>query len=168
MVFSKKGSYLDTDKRLSDVIAAIQAMGTYKYYKRDFSGWAKSISGDRSQANYWENIIKSHPEFFRLNTEKNQASLVWRRNYHRNYHVDKNKQLTQEELEQLSGTELDDRVSRMPLSSSDISVLVSTAINIHNRQLERAKESRWWITPVFGLIGVAVGVLLKTYFEKGS
>ena len=31
-----KSPYLVDDHRLADVIAAIQAMGTYKYYKLDF------------------------------------------------------------------------------------------------------------------------------------
>ena len=67
---SEKSPYIKDDKRLVDVISAIQAMGSYKYYKRDFAGWAKSISGDESQSGYWENIILEHPEFFRLNTER--------------------------------------------------------------------------------------------------
>ncbi|MDA2934785.1 hypothetical protein MYX82_10650 [Acidobacteria bacterium AH-259-D05] len=45
--------YLNDPKRLADVIAAIQAAATYKFYKLDFGGWADRISGDESEADHW-------------------------------------------------------------------------------------------------------------------
>ena len=161
---SEKSPYIKDDKRLVDVISAIQAMGSYKYYKRDFAGWAKSISGDESQSGYWENIILEHPEFFRLNTEKDIASLVWRRNYPRNYHVEKHKTLTDTELEALEKQERKEKVSRMPLSSSDISVLINTAVDLHSRQLERKKDKYWWRAPIAAIVGVVLGATLKSWF----
>jgi len=125
-------------------------MGTYKFYKLDFSGWSKRISGDVSRQGHWLKVIKDHPEFFRLNDGKEKASLVWRRNYQRTYHVDRNQELTREECNSLPGDELSERVSRLPLSSSDISVLVNTAINLHQRALEEKKEARWWLVPSVG------------------
>ena len=63
-----KGQNPDLKKdRLADVIAAITTLGTYKYYKLDFAGWADRISGPTKDAAYWENIFREHSEFFRVN-----------------------------------------------------------------------------------------------------
>jgi hypothetical protein len=61
---------------LADVIAAIQAMGTYKFYKLPFDGWADRITADKSQADHWKNIFEEHPEFLRLDSKRERASLV--------------------------------------------------------------------------------------------
>ncbi|VAX08802.1 hypothetical protein MNBD_GAMMA26-1075, partial [hydrothermal vent metagenome] len=155
--------YLSQTERLADVISAIQAMGTYKFYKLTFEGWSKKISGSENNSAHWSKVIKEHPEFFRMDNTKTKASLVWRRNYQRTYHVDKNKVLTREECNALPGKERSERVSRLPLSSSDISVLVSTAINLHSRALEKEKASRWWVTPAVGILGIVIGALVKAY-----
>lgn len=149
-------------------MSAIQAMGSYKFYKRDFAGWSKAICGDANQADFWKAVILEHPEFFRLNTEKDKASLVWRRNYPRNYHVDKHKTLTDIELSNLGEDDRKNRVSRMPLSSSDISVLIDTAIDLHSRQLERKKDKLWWRSSLVGILGVIVGVLIKSWLSASS
>lgn len=57
----------------------------------------------------------------------------------------------------LPGDEGRERVSRLPLSSSDISVLVNTAIELHSRALELEKASKWWVTPVAALLGILLG-----------
>lgn len=43
-----KSRYITEDKRLADVIAAIQTMATYKFYKLDFTQWAGRICGGKS------------------------------------------------------------------------------------------------------------------------
>lgn len=153
--------YLSNPSRLADVISAIQAMGTYKFYKLDFRGWAKRISGDEVKAEYWKNVIIDHPEFFRLDDTKTKASLVWRRNYQRRYHVDLDKELTRTECEALSLEERSRRISRLPLTSSDISVLIDTAINLHSRALDKQIAQRWWKIPAITLAGVVIGGLLS-------
>jgi hypothetical protein len=78
-VESMDDPYLDNPQRLADVIAAIQAMGTYKFYKLTFKGWAERIVADESEAEHWKTVFEDHPEFFRLDTDREKASLVWRR-----------------------------------------------------------------------------------------
>lgn len=154
--------YLDQDGRLADVIAAIQAMGTYKFYKLSFDGWADRISGDRSRGVHWRKVFKEHPEFFRLDGRRERASLVWRRQYPKRYNVDSGRQITNEEYEQLTERQKK-RVSRNPLTADDIRALVSTAINLHSRALEHQREGRWWVPLVTGLasaIGGFVGAML--------
>lgn len=155
--------YLRDPTRLGDVIAAIQAMATYKFYKLPFAGWSDRISADESQAEKWRMVFLEHPEFFRLDSEREKASLVWRRQFPKRYDVDAVKVLTNEEYEQLS-PEAKLRVSRVPLSSADIKALVDTAVNLHSRALEHHKDKRWWIAlagAAGGLAGSFLGALLK-------
>ena len=165
LVMSKteESPYLSSHTRLADVIAAIQAMGTYKFYKLDFRGWAKRISGDPENYQYWKNIIEEHPEFFRLDENRSKASLVWRRNYQRTYHVDENKELSRGECNDLPDNIRKERISRLPLTSSDISVLIETAVNLHSRALEKQNSENWWKSPSIGLAGVVIGGLMTKF-----
>jgi len=155
--------YLTDSRRLGDVIAAIQAMATYKFYKLPFEGWADRIAADASSSEKWKRVFLEHPEFFRLDTKKEKASLVWRRQFPKRYDVDTEKVLTSTEYSALS-TDEKLRVSRIPLSSSDIKALVDTAVNLHSRALEHQKDKRWWValaSAVGGLAGSLLGALFK-------
>lgn len=159
MVIKSKTPYLYDNNRLGDVIAAIQVMGSYGYYKLDFENWSMRISGDKNKAEHWRKVFIEHPEFFRLDTAGVKASLAWRRSYRRRYSVQKQRELSPDEYIDLSSNELA-QVSRAPLNSSDISVLINTAINLHTRALEQNREHRWLSSPLFSLLGVALGALL--------
>lgn len=155
--------YLRDPNRLGDVIAAIQAMATYKFYKLSFASWAGRMSADESQAQKWRAVFIEHPEFFRLDSAKEKASLVWRRQFPKRYDVDTVKVLTNDEYEQLS-SEKKFRISRVPLASADIKALIDTAVNLHSRALEHQKDKRWWAAlagAVGGLVGSVLGALLK-------
>lgn len=155
--------YLRDPNRLGDVIAAIQAMATYKYYKLSFAAWADRMSADESQAEKWKTVFLQHPEFFRLDSWREKASLVWRRQFPKRYDVDTGQVLSSAEYEKLS-LEEKLRVSRVPLSSADIKALVDTAVNLHSRALEHHKDKRWWVAlagAVGGLVGSVLGTVLK-------
>ena len=152
--------YTNNPNRLADVIAAIQVMGTYKFYKLDFSAWADRIAGDETKGEYWRKVFEEHPEFFRLDSGRGKASLVWRRNYQKLYDVDKERKITRDEYNELLPDQKE-RITRNPLSNSDISTLVNTAINLHSREIENKKDSRWWISGVIGLVGVILGAVIK-------
>jgi hypothetical protein len=159
-------AYLNEPNRLGDVIAAIQAMGTYKFYKLDFEGWADRMSADKSRAGHWQRVFEEHPEFFRLDGQKKKASLVWRRQYPRRFHVDSETLLTKQQLDALAENERARRLSRSPLTPADINTLISTAINLHSRALDARKESRWWIPLAAGvgsLIGAIGGALIGAF-----
>ena len=89
-----KSPYLKTDHRLADVIAALQAVATYKFYKLDFAQWADRITGDQRLGEYWKAVFVEHPEFFRLDSKKEKASLIIRRQHPKRYHVDTQTVLT--------------------------------------------------------------------------
>jgi hypothetical protein len=155
--------YLANSGRLADVIAAIQAMGTYKFYKLSFEGWADRITANKNQALYWKNVFEQHPEFFRLDGARERASLVWRRQYPKRFHVDLEKHLSVVEYQALPEDQKD-RVSREPLNPEDIKALVDTAINLHSRALESEHARKWWIplasSAIGGLLGAILGVFL--------
>ncbi len=151
--------YLSDKNRLADVIAAIQAMGTYKFYKLDFAGWADRITGDISKADHWKRLFEEHPEFFRLDSAKERASLVWRRQRQKLFNVDTEKKISRKDYLALNEAQKK-RISRMPLDSNDISSLITTAIDLHSRALEHKKDTRWWVSGAFGLVGVLLGALI--------
>lgn len=159
-----KSPYLTNDNRLGDVIAAIQVMGTYKFYKMDFASWADRITGETSKADYWKKIFEEHPEFFRLDNSKMKASLVWRRQYPKRLNVDKNIIISKEEFYNLPQEEKE-RVSRNPLESSTIEALIKIAIEMQSRALDHQKDKRWLITLLItgigGLLGALIGGLIK-------
>jgi hypothetical protein len=155
--------YLSDANRLADVIAAIQAMATYKFYKLTHEIWADRIAADKSQGDKWKAIFLQHPEFFRLDSARERASLVWRRQFPKRYNVDTGTLLTHGEYEALS-TDQKGRISRSPLSPDDIKALVDTAVSLHSRALEHERDRRWWVAlsgGVGGLLGALIGALLN-------
>lgn len=155
--------YLREHNRLGDVIAAIQAMATYKFYKLEHAEWADRLAADKMQADKWRTIFIEHPEFFRLDSAREKASLVWRRQFPKRYHVDTGEILTPEQYDALSDAQRL-RISRVPLTSADIKALVDTAVNLHSRALEHQRDKRWWTAlagGAGGLLGSILGALLK-------
>ena len=154
----KESPYIVNEDRLAKVLAAIQTLGTYRFYKRSFEEWADRISGQTGDADNWEKIFKEHPEFFRISKDGKDASLVWRRNLPKNYHVDDRVTISQEEFLAKSDKEKE-RVSRQILSNSDIQALIETAISIYARALQQKQDKRWWIPLVMTGIGLVLGML---------
>ncbi|MBC8651064.1 N-carbamoyl-L-amino acid amidohydrolase [Pseudomonas sp. MTM4] len=159
MTEKSKSPYLNSDNRLEDVIAAIQVMEKYGYYKLDFGGWSIRISGNNIRALHWKNVFLEHPEFFRFDSNGEKVSLAWRRNCRRRYSVDHQRELSFNEYKKLPQVELD-RISRVPLTGGEISILINTAINLHTRAIDQNKENRWLSSPLFSLLGVALGAFL--------
>ena len=112
------------------------------------------------KADYWENIFREHPEFFRVDSTNRNASLVWRRTYQKLYNVDSEEKISREEFRNLT-TDQKKRISRSPLTNSDISTLVNAAINLHSREIDHKKDARWWITGALSLLGVVLGALIS-------
>jgi hypothetical protein len=155
--------YLRDPQRLGDVIAAIQAMATYKFYKLTHEKWADRIAADRTQTEKWKTIFLEHPEFFRLDSAREKSSLVWRRQFPKLYDVDGGRLINKDDYDRLSEARRA-RISRVPLSSADIKALVDTAVNLHSRALEYQKDRRWWAAlagGVGGMLGAIIGGLLK-------
>lgn len=159
-ISSKKSPYLKEATRLADVIAAIQVMGTYKFYKLDFAGWADRICGQQSEAEHWKSVFRDHPEFFRLDVSRQRASLAWRRTHQKLYNVDTEEKVTRQNFDRLSDNDKN-RISRSPLSSEDIGTLLNTAVELHSRALAHQREQRWWVTAVITVVIAMIGFLSK-------
>jgi hypothetical protein len=163
--------YLNEQGRLGDIIAAIQAMATYKFYKLDFEGWADRINADKARAGHWQAVFEEHPEFFRLDGERKRASLVWRRQYPKRYSVDNLKEITSEQYNALDGGQKA-RISRIPLAASDIKTLIDTAIDLHSRAIE-AEKHRYWLKPIAfqagaALLGAVIGGWASNHFKPAT
>ena len=56
------------------------------------------------------------------------------------------------------------RLSRIPLSTEEISKLVDIAIDLHEREIKHQQEHRWWYTAIVGGIGVLVSLVSNIHF----
>ncbi|MGB9989854.1 hypothetical protein [Pseudoduganella rhizocola] len=155
--------YIASPNRLADVIAAIQAMAVYDFHMQSFEKWAVRITGDDSKSEYWKKVFVEHPEFFRLDTTRKLASLVWRRQYPKRYHVDRQEMLTEQEYKLLDEDETT-RLSRPPLGPGDIKTLIDAATNLHTRAVELRRESRWWV-PLAGALGALAGAIIGSVLK---
>lgn len=158
-----KSPYLKSDQRLADVIAAIQAMATYKFYKLGFEEWADRIVGDTERADHWQHVFDEHPEFFRLDSKREKASLVVRRQHQKLYDVDQEKKISREEYNSLASK---DRISRTPLTADEISTLINTAIEMHSRAVDQENLRKWWVplaTAGAGFVGAVIGAFISSF-----
>lgn len=162
MANKKYYPYIDSPNRLSDVIAAIQVMGTYKFYTLSFEKWAERITGGIADGDYWEKIFKEHPEFFRLDTTAKRASLVWRRSHQKLYDVDKEERISRKEYDALSDVEKK-RVSRTPLNPNDIEALINTAVQLHSQEIGYKQEKRWIVSLISSFLPALLGVVIGMY-----
>lgn len=144
------------DNRLADVISAITALGTYKFYKMDFAGWSDRIAGTTANAQYWQSVFTEHPEFFRINSTGERASLVWRRQKPKTFNVDTLSEILPKDVKTLSPQDAL-RYSRTPLAATEIAALIDTAIRLHEAALNRKESNRWPITLITGFLGAVLG-----------
>jgi hypothetical protein len=162
---TQKSPYL-AEGRLADVIAAIQALGTYRFYRLSLEEAAHRIGADRTRQEHWKEVFRDHPEFFRLDShDAGGVSLVWRRQFPKLFHVDENRLLTFGEFNALTAAGRT-RVSRSTLAPGDIKTLMDTAINLHARAVEQSREQRWWVPVVVGFVGIVVGAFISGLLKK--
>lgn len=136
------------DGRLSEVIAAITALGNYRYYKLDYEKCAERIANRPQDADHWGSVLSEHPEFFRVDSIGKRASLVWRRQNPKSFDPRRFRELTAPEFSKLS-TEQKNSLSRRPLAPAEITALIGVAVNLHDRALEQHKAKNWWLPIVF-------------------
>lgn len=177
-VGSKKmeSPYLSNHYRLADIIAALQIMGSYKFASRKWDDWENQLDKPKS-ANNWLLVFKEHPEFFRVSHpdrfKKEWVSLRWRHGYDKNYWIEENRELSEEELQKLEviGNEIETPLSitRKTLDSSQIESLINTAIELHGRAIAYKAEKRWLLPFIIGIItaiGAFVGTILAAIITK--
>jgi hypothetical protein len=161
---SQSSPYITCPTRLADVIAAIQVLGSYKFHMTRFERWSFRITGDDTKGDYWKRVFEEHPEFFRLDSSKELASLVLRRQQPKLDDVDAGAMITPAKYAILD-TQAKARISRRPLESNQIEALVNVAISLHSRAAERERDRRWWLPLVFAFGGALVGGVIPAILK---
>jgi hypothetical protein len=132
--------------RLADVMALIQVLALHRYGERSEKGLAEEMQGAPHSGSTWKEIAQQHPEFFRVNdADKLGVSLVSR------YVLPR------------------DEKGKRELSPDFVSTLLQTAINLHDRQMNRAY--RWTVyIPIVVAVTAGVftlfGILLRSWLQN--
>ncbi len=165
-----KSPYLKHSSRLADIITAIQVMGSYpRRVSRNLEKWEKRLGAPVSALN-WDEIVKDHPEFFRIREEfdeedettKTLVSLNWRWSFDKNYAPKLNKILSEEEVEEnkkkpkLKRTKL----TKKPLDTPQIDALINTAIRLHESAHLHQHQKRWWVPIIVPAVTALVGAII--------
>src|SRR6266851_2246682 len=135
-----KSPYL-VEHRLQDVLAALQFLAIYPDYDLDVEDFRKKIAADPKSAKTWSEVFADHPEFFRQSERHGDYSLVLRRARPKDKEKDE----------------------RPPLSSSELSMLIDSAIDLQTHALEIRKDKRAWLPIVMtgiGILAVFLGTIL--------
>lgn len=140
LVSRPNSSYLDPG-RLGDVLALVQALAFDRFAHRSESGLNAELQGPPISKNSWTEIAASHPEFFRvMPSGENTVSLLARH--------------TSEPSNSL----------RAPLTVEHVSILLSLAVELHDREAERARGWQVWVPLIVALVAgvfTLVGFVLK-------
>jgi hypothetical protein len=134
--------------RLADVLALIQVLSLDEATRRSEEGLQKELKGTPISASDWSTVAKEHREFFRVNpTSQSPISLVAR-------YV-----LPHEEEER-----------RPPLDPQFVAVLIQTAINIHDRQVQAKEWWKPWISFAAAIVAAVIGaaVSIVTFLLSGA
>ena len=131
--------------RLADVLALIQVLALAKYRHRSDGGLTDEMQGPPRSGSSWKEIAQQHPEFFRVSeTEKLGVSLV----------------ATHVLPKDLNG--------KRELPPDFVSILLQTAINLHDRQLDRAHHWRVYLPIVVAVVAgvfTLFGIFLKSWLQ---
>ena len=147
--------------RLGEVIAALQVLAAYKFYRLEVAAWAERIAADGADPAALEALFRDHPEFFQLTGagKDARACLVARRSFTRSYDVDDYVEVTKETaMTRRDDPEAWSRLSRRPLTPEETAVLLRTAIDLHSRAVEQRQAGRWWVPLASAAIGFAGGI----------
>jgi hypothetical protein len=167
---TKKSPYLK-DRRLEDLIAAIQVMGVNPW--GGSKDWSTKLDNPLSD-NKWNDIFLQHPEFFRKSGD--WIGLRWRYTYDKTYDGKKHRELTDAELAELTPADREN-LTHKPLEASQIETLINTAIELHSHAIAHQEEMRWWqpvlipsglalLGTILGALATLGGVYLAYYFAS--
>jgi len=135
-----KGAYTKPG-RLSDVLALIQVLSLDDATHRSESGLLRELQRLPASGGSWLALGTEHPEFFRVAGEgENQVSLIARHVVPRD----------------------GDSIKKLP--SDFIHLLLRTAIELHDRQVEAAE---WWkkFMPLWAALIGSISALLTLWIK---
>lgn len=173
MVLEQDSPYLGDTERLSDVIAALTVMATWRYDKLEPDDWHKFIGKPPKSADSWKEVFDEHPEFFLFlpppedkasENKVHKVSLAWRRAQELSVDPNTGQEIPEVELydQKIWPEQRRKKVLlRRPLTAEQTTALIEIANNMQTQAIARRAELRWWIPMVFGLLGILVGGLLR-------
>jgi hypothetical protein len=125
--------------RLADVFALIQVLAFDEKPKRSVNGLESELQGKPKSAESWKDIVVEHPEFFRLNKKE--------------YEKDKD--------ESNSICLIVRHVKNDILTSEMTTKFFETAIELHDKEHERADRWKVWLPLVVAIISVLSSFVLQ-------
>jgi len=143
--------------RLGEVIALIQVLAFHRNTSRSESGLKTELKASPQSASSWIQLAKSHPEIFRVRDDNpdeekiDRVSLVSR--YVAPYSVENGKRI------------------REPLSSDIVQKLIEVAIELHDRQLEKAQLWKTYVPIVVAVTAglfTIFGIFIKSWLSNGG
>ena len=163
IIMSENSPYIEHPKRLSDVIALLQIMGSYPYANRKVEKWEKTIGRSPVSGTDWTEVLNAHPEFFRV--KDGLAILLWRRAYDRTFNPIDGKTYSSEELEKMETLPEEEQIAltRQTLTSDQVATLIDSAIKIHAAAIAFNTENRWRIPVLVGILGILAGAFINGY-----
>lgn len=175
----KKNPYLQPG-RLAHVIAAIEVLSVRPWAGIAVDQWVREVETPEGSplaqeiaeeaAHKWTTLFREHPEFFKLydlskdaKTE-HKVTLRLRSAYPINYNPKTGHEVP---TEQLPGPpQLYNEYTRRPLTSSEIKILIKTAIDLHTRAIAERREARFYVPAALAVIGAAVGELWRLFGSR--
>lgn len=125
--------------RLEDVLALIQVLALDQSAHRSDNGLAEELQGEPISAPTWTDVARAHPEFFRVAaSSKNLVSLVSRHVGPKEGH------------------------GRKTLDAEFVAKLLSTAIELHDRQVRRAERWAAYIPLLVAVISAGVALVVAS------
>ena len=143
--FSRKDRKYADINRLADVMALIQVLALDKHSHRSEKGLSKELQGLPESANSWTEVAASHPEFFRVQAEKDHSVALIARH----------------------ATPPNDQ-GVCELDPEFVGKLLEAAIELHDRQIRQ--RERWthlipiWVAIIAGFFSI-IGIYLKVYLD---
>jgi hypothetical protein len=166
-----KSAYLVHDKRLPDILAAIQVMGSHVWDRRTLDDWKSYLGNKPQSASAWESLFNDHPEFFGWVDfdGKTFYFLRLRGAFERTVDPISLRELNAEEIATLKKNNQywESKIARRTLPPSTLEALMKAAIELQVRAAALDDRKRWWIpllTAALGFVGALVGSLAKSLF----
>jgi hypothetical protein len=175
----KKNPYLQPG-RLSHVIAAIEVLSVRPWAGIGVDKWVREVETPEGSflspetaeeaTHKWTTVFREHPEFFKLYelkkdaTTEHKVTLRLRSAYSINYDPKTGQEVPTEKLPK--PPKLYDDYTRRPLTSSEIKILIKTAIDLHTRAIAERREARFYVPAALAVITAAFGELWRVFGSK--
>lgn len=157
--------YLESHDRLGEVITAIQLLATYRWYRRTAAEISEVVGEPKGVG--WDVVLAKHPEFFIEGRSKKTTATKWALNMRNaqdlNWLKSESREVTLEEAGRLKGSAQHELLSKRPLETDAIAILINSAISLHESERWHAERRQWlWQIAVPAVVALAVALITVT------